>query len=105
MHQVRASADLDVALIGRGSESIEQPAGVLIRDEPVPLAANDSDRRLHLRWIAGKLPAPSVYNVNERACRDFHTCWTARVIFRISVELALTPFSAMYARQNQWSAR
>src|SRR5262245_55208332 len=70
MHQVGAAADLDVALDRRGLESIEQPRRIGVGNEPVPLAADDRDRRLHTAWIISQLAVPGAQDVDERAGRN-----------------------------------
>src|SRR5690348_15989604 len=55
MHQMRAAAELDVALLRRGGEGGEEGARILVRHEPVPFAAQQSDRRAHEGGIIGEL--------------------------------------------------
>ena len=101
MHQMCGPADLDVAFDRRSSESVEQPARVLIRDKSIPFAADDRDRRLHQSRIIGEIAVPGVQDIGKRPGRSLHSGRVATATVGIGVEIALAPFVEVRARQNR----
>lgn len=105
MHQVRAAADLDVALVGRGGERVEQPACVGIGDKPVPGAADDRDRGAHRARIVGKIAMPGGENVGEWTGRDLDAGRIASSRRGVAVEIALAPIHEVRVAEYRRLAR
>src|SRR5215471_11249226 len=91
MHEMRAAADLDVALVRRRGEGVEQPARVRIGAVGVPFAADDRDWRADETWLVGEFAGPGVENVLKRAARHLDGGGRAAAAVRIDVEIALAP--------------
>src|SRR6516162_7007007 len=98
MHQMSAAADFDVAFDRGLAEGIKQPARILVRHQPIPLAADDRSGHTYLSGIVAKLAVPGPNDLAERAERRFNARRITRAALRIAVEIAFAPFVEMHAR-------
>src|SRR5665647_2001068 len=101
MHQMGATANLDVTLFRRLSKGIEQPFRVVVQHQPVPLTTDDGDRRADQRRIIGQMAVPRLDDLAERTERGLGARGIARAALRVAVEIALRPFLEMSPRQNR----
>src|ERR1700749_5188130 len=100
MHQVRVAADLDVALDSGAGERVEQPARVVIEQEPVPFAADDGNGTSDVSGVVGKLTMPGLDDVAERAERRLDAGRISGSALPIAVEGHPAPFLEMSAREH-----
>jgi hypothetical protein len=101
MHQMGAAFYLDIALHSRLGECVEQPIGVIIRDQSVPLSADDRNWRPDQRRVAGKVAVPSSDDLAEGAKRRLDARGIARSALRIAVQILLDPLVEMNSRKNR----
>ena len=99
MHEVRPSADLDIAFNRRSLEAFEEPTGIDIGAQAIPLATDDRYRGTHESWVIREFACPGGGDVGPWARRHLHTGWHSRSAFEIRIEVTLAPFVEVLARQ------
>src|SRR5437868_2861339 len=75
--------------------------GIVIEHKPIPLSADDSDRRPDQCRIVGEVAVPCLDDLAERAERGLDACGRARATLWIAIQIALTPFFEVNPRQDR----